>query len=69
MDIATSRSSRSVPNNPNSNQIRDDQDNLLNFYKTRHEENKRVYIHFMNNDICNSFPPSVTKTYSRRKRN
>ena len=44
MNIAAARSSRSVPNNRNSNQIRDDQNDLLKFYKTKHVEDKRLYI-------------------------
>ena len=51
------------------NQIRDEEDDLLTFYKTKHEEDKRLYIQFMNNDIYNCPPPPVTKTYSRWKRN
>ena len=68
VNIVAVRSSFSVPNNPNPNQSRDDHDDQLNFYKTKHEEDKHLFIQFMNNDIYNYFPPPVTKTYSQRKR-
>ena len=69
MNIAAVRSSRSLPNNSNPNQIRDDQGYLITSYKTRHEEEKRSYLQFIKDDIYNSSPSPVTKIYSKRKRN
>ena len=69
MHIAAAKSFCSLPNNPNPNQIRDYQGDLLTFYKTRHEEKKGSYLQYIKNDIYNSFPPLVTKFYSKRNKN
>ena len=68
-NISAAISSRGLSNDSNPYQIRDDQCDLLTFYKTRHEEDRCSYLQFLKDDICNSSPPPVTKIYSKRKRN
>ena len=67
-NISAARSSRSLPNDSNPYQIRDDEDGRLTFYKSRLEEEILSIHQFLNNYICNSSSPPVSKTYPKRQR-
>ena len=68
MNISAARSSRSLPNDSNPYQIVDDEGERLAFYNRRLEEERLSIQQFLNNDMCTSSPPTISKSYPKRKR-
>ena len=67
-NISAASSSRNLPNDSNPCQIVDDEGERLTFYKRRLEEERLSIRQFLDNDIYNSSPPTVSKSYPKRKR-
>ena len=66
--IYAASSSRSLPNYSNPCQTVDDERERLTSYKKSLEEERISMQQFLDNDMCNSSPPTISKSYPKRKR-
>ena len=66
--IYVASSSRSLPNDSNPCQIVDDERERLTSYKKRLKEERLSIQQFLDNDMCNSSPPTISKSCPKRKR-
>ena len=66
--ISAASSSRSLPNDSNPCQLVDNERERLTSYNKRVEEERLSIQQFLDNDMCNSSPPTVSKSYPKRKR-
>ena len=65
--ISAASSSRSLPNDSNLCQIVDDERERLTSYKKRFVEERLSIQQFLDNDMCDSYPPTVSKCYPNVK--